>query len=215
MLDDLKKEVLRIAQLAESAGLCQHGSGNFSLIDRETQQFAITPHSESRFSLSYEDILIVSISGEIVENLGGHHPSSETLIHREVLKARPDISAVCHTHARNAAVFAALGKPIKPAIIEALFYGGVCGVAPYALPGTPELAVAAVAGLKDSQATLLERHGVITVGKSLYDAYLSNVYVDELAEINIKLAGMVGYDNIPALSEEELDRLMRHMGMKS
>ncbi|MDR0850915.1 MAG: class II aldolase/adducin family protein [Clostridiales Family XIII bacterium] len=215
MLEEQKKEVLRIAQIAETSGLCQHGSGNFSLIDREKNLFAITPHSESRFSLTPEDIIVVDLEGNVVENLGGLHPSSETLIHREILKARPEMNSVCHTHARNATAFAAMNKPIKPVVLESSMYGGICKVAPYELPGTPALAASVVKGLEGSSAVMLERHGLITIGKTMYEAYLKTVYVEEVGDINIKMAALLGgYDKIKEIPTEDMDILMRHLGMK-
>ena len=42
MLEELKKEVLRVSRLAEETGLCHHGGGNFSQIDRESGLVVIT-----------------------------------------------------------------------------------------------------------------------------------------------------------------------------
>ncbi|HWQ78934.1 MAG TPA: class II aldolase/adducin family protein [Anaerovoracaceae bacterium] len=215
MLDDLKKEVLRIACQAEEYGLCHHGGGNFSMMDRNENLIAITPHAECRFDLSYEDILLIDPDGNIVENIGGLHPSSETIVHTSVLKARPDINAVCHTHAKNAATFAVLNREIKPVLLEALFYGGVCRVAPFQLPGTPELAKSVVDGLAGTHAVILQKHGLLTVGKSIYDAYLKSIYVEEVGEINLKIANIVGYENIDQIPYDQVDYLLKNMGMRA
>ena len=67
MLDEIKKEVLRVSRMAEDSGLCRHGGGNFSMIDREKNLVAITPHAESRHVLRDCDIIIVDLDGNIIE----------------------------------------------------------------------------------------------------------------------------------------------------
>ena len=68
MLEELKKEVLRVSRLAEETGLCHHGGGNFSQIDRESGLVVITPHAESRYNFNAEDMLVVDLDGNIIEN---------------------------------------------------------------------------------------------------------------------------------------------------
>ena len=43
MLEQLKKEVIRIGRQAQREGLCKHKAGNFSMRDKETGLFVITP----------------------------------------------------------------------------------------------------------------------------------------------------------------------------
>jgi|LSQX01.1.fsa_nt_gb L-ribulose-5-phosphate 4-epimerase len=208
MLDGLRKEVLRVSRLAESSGLCQHGSGNFSMVDRKEVLVAITPHAESRYSITEEDILVIDLEGNIVENPNRRKPTSEMVVHLEVLNNRADVNAVCHTHARNASVFAAMNKEIKPVLCEALFYGGYCRVAPFENPGSIELARSVVKALEGSKAALMQHHGLVTVGKDVYDAYRNSIYVEEVAAVCLAAASVVGYDNLDYLSEEQVDYLM-------
>ena len=207
MLEELKKEVLRVSRLAEDSQLCQHGGGNFSMMDREKGLIAITPHAESRYAITDDDIIIVNTEGEIIENIGNLTPSSETVVHLEVLNNRKDINAVAHTHARNAATFAVLNKEIKPILCEALFYGGVCRVAPFEVPGTIEFARSVVKGLEGTYAAVLEKHGLVTIGENIYDAYLKTLYVEEVGGILLQAAAIVGYDNVEAIPDDMLDYL--------
>lgn len=213
MLEELKKEVLRVSRMAEDCGLCHHGGGNFSMMDRQKGLIAITPHAESRYALEDEDIIIVDSGGTVVENRKGLSPSSETVVHLEVLQARPDVNAVCHTHARYAAVFSVLNKPVKPVICESFMYGGFCRVAPFRIPGTMELARSAVEGLEGTEAVILQRHGLLTVGKSIYDAFLKSRYVEDVAEVCFKAASLVGYDNVEAFGDDQIEYMMRQLGL--
>ena len=213
MLDKLKEEVLRVSRMAEESGLCRHGGGNFSMVDREKKLVAITPHAESRYAIEAKDMLIVDLEGNIVENLGNLTPSSETVVHLEVLNNRPDIHAVCHTHATNAATFAVLNKDIKPVLCESLMYGGICRVAPFEIPGTIAFAKSVVKGLAGTQAVVLQKHGLLTVGATIYDAYLKSIYVEEVGAVCLRAASIVGYDNVEHLPYDQLDYLMNELGI--
>lgn len=213
MLEELKKEVLRVARLSEETELCQHGGGNFSMIDRKKGLIAITPHGESRFAISEDEIIIIDTNGAIVENNGNLKPTSETVVHLEVLNNRPDVAAVCHTHARNASTFAVLNKEIKPVLCEALFYGGTCRVAPFEIPGSIEFARSVVKGLKGTYAIVLQRHGLVTVGVDIYDAYRKSVYVEEVAGVLLKAAAIVGYDNVDYMPPDQVDYLKKQLGI--
>ncbi|MDR1740692.1 MAG: class II aldolase/adducin family protein [Synergistaceae bacterium] len=193
-----QQELLRVARLAEQSGLCRHGSGNFSLRVRRHDEegdgslFVVTPHAESRFSITPDDVIVANLDGTVVENRGGLQPTSELALHCAVLNARRDVNAVCHTHAPNATAFAVLNRPIPPCVAQAAFYGWECGTSSYYPPGTPELAASVVRGLGRLYVVLMERHGLLTVGESIYDAYMKTVYAEEVAEINVKLSQLGG-----------------------
>lgn len=215
MLENLKKEVLRVSQLAETSGLCHEGGGNFSEIDFETKLVVITPHAESRFSLSPDDLIVMDLSGNVIENKKGLSASSEWPMHLHIYKNKPEVKAVCHTHAKNAAVFACLGVPVKPVIFEAMMYGGFCRVVPFEEPGSVALGQSAVDGLNGTNATILGHHGLITVGHGIYDAYLKSHYVEDVCETNVRAASVVGYENVRCLSDEQIVYFRDVLGLKA
>ena len=64
-------------------------------------------------------------------------------MHLELYKKSPEICAVAHTHSMYGTVFAVLNKPIPAVVYEIATLGCTKAripVAPYARPGTPELA---------------------------------------------------------------------------
>lgn len=205
MLKNLKEEVLEIAILAEEAGLCRHGGGNFSMINRKKGLIAITPSGIPRDELEPQDLLVIDLNGNIVENRMGFKPSSETPMHTAIYREREDAVAICHTHAKNATAFSCMGGvPVKPVAYESLFYGGICRVAPFAEPGSIELGRSAIDYMKGTDAVILGNHGLVTIGRNAYDAYLKTCYVEDVCEINLKAASVVGYDNITSLSDEDI-----------
>lgn len=183
MLRELKEELFEIAIKSEKDGLCRHKSGNFSARDEKTGYVVITPTGMKRQGANYESIVVVDMKGNVIESNLDLKPTSEILMHLKAYSCRQDIKAVCHSHSIYATTFAVMSKEIQPVVFEAVAYGGTVPVAKYARPGSSELAESIAEPLTKSNACLLEKHGVLTVGKSLEEAYLNMGYVEDVARI--------------------------------
>lgn len=197
MLEGYKRQVVRYAQQAEREGLCRHRSGNFSVRDKETGYIVITPTGMDRAEMLPEDVVVIDMQGRVVEALTGKKPTSESMMHIAVYKARPDIGAIVHTHSKNATAFAVMNKPIPAIVYELFLLGckkGYIPVAPYGRPGTKELAQSVLKPLEISDVALMQAHGVIAVAKDLKEALLRASYVEELAEIYYKTLTVLGHE---------------------
>lgn len=181
MLEQLRADVLRIAKNAVTIGLVHEMVGNFSAIDRASGLVAITPTGIPRETLKPGGISVVDLDGNLVE--GQHKPSSEWPMHTVVYKAMPGIGAIVHTHSVFATAFAAAGKEIGPVTSEIVRFGGRIPLVPFEVPGTPELGVAAVPFLLEHRAALLEHHGVLAVGRTVDEALMNAVAVEDIAKI--------------------------------
>ena len=187
MLEYLKEIVLQEAKRAQALGLCRHRSGNFSLKDKESGLICLTPAGVDREAMTPADIVVVDAAGNVVEAAPGRRPTSEVLMHLAAYAARPDISAIVHTHSRFAQVCAVLRQEIPPVVAEMAHLHcqrGHIPVAKYARAGSSALAESVAAPLKESDAILLANHGVLTVdAASLAEALLKAAYVEEIAEV--------------------------------
>ncbi|WP_302609517.1 class II aldolase/adducin family protein [uncultured Mitsuokella sp.] len=197
MLEGYKRQVVRYAQQAEREGLCRHRSGNFSVRDKETGYIVITPTGMDRAEMLPEDVVVIDMQGRVVEALTGKKPTSESMMHIAVYKARPDVGAIVHTHSKNATAFAVMNKPIPAIVYELFLLGckkGYIPVAPYGRPGTKELAQSVLKPLEISDVALMQAHGVIAVARDLKEALLRASYVEELAEIYYKTLTVLGHE---------------------
>ncbi|WP_347472754.1 class II aldolase/adducin family protein [Clostridium botulinum] len=205
----MKKKLTDIAKKAEKEGLCKHKSGNFSIRDVESGYIVVTPSGVSREKLTYEDICIVDINANLIEVKTKVKPTSELLMHLEAYKCREDISAIVHTHSKMATAFSVLNKEIPPIVYEAVNVVGNDGtikVAPYARPGTVELANSIKELIKKSDVCLMANHGVLAVGGNIDDALLKASYVEEISEIYYS-ALMINQGKEPkTISTEELEK---------
>src|SRR3712207_4803961 len=64
-----------------------------------------------------DDVLLVSWDGEVLTGAGRRH--AEYPIHTEVVRARPDVGSVIHTHSPAAVALGSLGVPLRPISHEA------------------------------------------------------------------------------------------------
>ena len=110
MLEQLKQTVCEANLLLPKYDLVTFTWGNVSGIDRELGLIAIKPSGVPYDGMAPEDMVIVDLSGNVVE--GKWKPSSDTDTHIELYKAFPTIGGVVHTHSRWATTFAEAGQPI-------------------------------------------------------------------------------------------------------
>jgi len=102
--------------------------------------------------------------------LGGDKASPyEWPIHARIMRARPEVMSVAHTHSRWSALFSVIKGGLRPIHMYAKFLpaGGPPIYPAAGLIGTFARGEALAATLKDSNAVLLRAHGDAVVGASL------------------------------------------------
>lgn len=163
----------------------------------------VTPSGMNYRKLRPSDLPVVDLDGRLVQ--GDHRPTTETPMLTRLMKLRPDIRAVAHTHSTTATGFASAGQPIPAVLAElAEAVGGAVPCAAYARFGTPELAdeVLAVAGKVN--AVLLRNHGVVSFGASVEEAAGAALVVEEAARVALVNRQLGGGDELPADEIAEL-----------
>lgn len=155
-----------------------HGtSGNVSV--RAGQGFLISPTGVDYATLRPDDLPYVTWAGVWYGRL---RPSSEWRFHRDILRARPELGAIVHTHSPHATALACRGEGIPAFHYMVAVAGGVdLRCAPYATYGTQELSDAALTALEGRRACLLANHGVIAAGADLRAALRLAGEVENLA----------------------------------
>ena len=110
MLEELKKKVCEANLELVRHGLVIFTWGNVSGIDRESGLVVIKPSGVSYEGMTPEDMVVVSLDGEVVE--GSLRPSSDTPTHLVLYKAFKEIGGVVHTHSTYATAWAQAGLDI-------------------------------------------------------------------------------------------------------
>ncbi len=173
-----KEQVLRAALEIHRMGFNSGLSGNISArIEGQQELIAITPRGKHYATLSINDILVIDTHGDTVE--GELVPSSESLVHMSIYKARLDIGCIIHAHPIYATAAAVANLAIPPIVDEMVIsIGGSIQVAQYAFPSTQELADNAVTALSNRNAVLLRNHGLVVTGNNM-DRAINNCELSE------------------------------------
>ena len=207
--------VVQAAQQLLRLGLVAATSGNVSLRlegDEKEGLIAVTPASTDYETMTPEDIVIVDYDVDVIE--GDAVPSSESLTHVAVYKARSDISAVIHTHSIYASVLAVAGVPLPPILDELVAYlGGPVEVAEYGFPSSEDLGEKAIQAMGERNAVFIRNHGVLAAGRDMPDALRACELVERAAQIYIQARALGSVRTLPSeVVEAELNIFRMRQG---
>ncbi|MBI4306303.1 MAG: class II aldolase/adducin family protein [Chloroflexi bacterium] len=175
-----RKALLIAAQAMATRGLVAGTSGNLSM-RLGHGLYLVTPTSTPYDTMTEADLVVVNGELEPVDSDGV--PSSESLVHIAIYRARPDLTAVVHTHSVYASAAAAAGVTIPPILDEVVVQiGGAIECAEYGPPGSEELAIKAAKALGDRRAVLLRNHGAVGAGRSPAEALDVCTLVERVAQ---------------------------------
>lgn len=174
----LREHIIQACHQLEISGLNRGTSGNISC--RDGDHFLITPSGIPTAQMHPASIVTMNLNGDVI---GDGKPSSEWHFHRDLLRHRPELNAIVHTHSPNATALACLREDL-PAFhyMIAIAGGDSIRCAPYALFGTQTLSDYAVAAMKDRKACLLANHGLIAAGRDLDEAMAVAIEIESLCQ---------------------------------
>ena len=143
---DTKKQLCRIGRKMKEGGLVVACDGNISY-RRDDGLIVITPSGVPKGELRPSDLLVIDSKGQIVKGKG--KASSETSLHLEIYKARPDVKAIVHCHPVTATAVSVAGLEFPSQIVtEGRDFLGPVVTVPFAEPGSMDLAVKCAQGLQ-------------------------------------------------------------------
>lgn len=189
----LRKELTRIARLIYEKHYNASIDGNLSA-RLPDGTILITPTGQHNGFVDASQLVLMDIDGEPVGGSG--RASSEKILHLEVYRTRPDVGAVIHSHAPNAIAASLAGIDLMETLIS---------VAPvpttaYARPSSAESAERMRPFIEEYDWAILPRHGVVTLGRTPWDAFLRLEGLEHLAHI-VLVAHATGRPITPLTSD--------------
>lgn len=177
---EVREAIIAQCRWMNASGLNQGTAGNISV--RHDGRMLITPSAVAYDAMEPEMIAAMPIAGDGGSWTGPLPPSTEWRFHLDIMRSRPDVGGVVHTHSTYATVLAIARKPI-PAVhyMIAAFGGPEIRCAGYARFGTRELSDLALAALDGRNGCLLANHGMIAAGGDLDHAMWLAVELETLA----------------------------------
>ena len=140
-----------------------------------------------------EQVILVSWDGEVLEGEGRRH--IEYPIHTELMRARPDVACVVHTHAPWATAFASTHEPLRPISHEATLFVPP-DVARFTKTGdlitSAELGRDLAGAVGDRNAAFMLHHGIVTCGGDVRTGVMTAVLLARACRTNVRAAAAGG-----------------------
>lgn len=204
----LRQEVVEVCRLMYGRNLIAASDGNVSA--RWGECYLITtPTGLYKGFLRPEDLVVTDLDGRLapegVAPLNGHRPSAELRLHLEVYRQRPDVRAVVHAHPPITTALTVAGVSLAPCVLpETLVTLGTIITTAYATPTSAQGPEVIRPYIGDHDALVLDRHGAVTVGESVFSAYARMEKVENTAEVILAARQAGGVKTLPV---DEVRRL--------
>lgn len=214
---ELRQEIIQVCHMMWQKGLTVAADGNVSARLGE-DRFLCTPSGFSKGLLQADQLIVVNSQVEPVgertaanQNL---RPSSEMLLHLEVYQKRPDVQAVVHAHPATAIALSILGIEVAPCYLPDVAIGlGVIPTSAYATPSSAEGAQVISELVQRCDALVLRRHGSVTVGRSVLEAYLRLEKLEQVAQITKIVHDLGGGQPLPLAEIEKFIAWRKEQGI--
>jgi len=176
--------------------------GNVSAVFEN--EILITPTGRSKARVAPSEMAALTRTGEILRG----SPSGERLMHLAVYRQCAKAKAVVHAHPPAAIAWSIAYPELLElpahAMSELILATGRIPIAPYARPGTAEMGSVLESLLPKHRVIILGRHGAISWGEDLEEAYNGMERLEHAALI-LKYAKELG--QITDLPKTEIDAL--------
>jgi len=176
----LKKDMISACRILSRQSLVE-GFGHVSARLPDSDSFLITPRI-ALAEVEEPDLITMNLRGEVME---GRQPAPfEAWLHTAIMKSKPRVNAVARIHARLANIFSVTDRKLEPVHNHGSFFAG--GVPLFQRPdliSSEALGDEVARALGDKPAILLRGNGQVTVGKTIPEAVMMAIYLEEAAEI--------------------------------
>ncbi len=164
----LRDEVVLACRVLESQGQGDMVWGHVSVRDPEGRGVWLKGANLGFDEVSADDVILLDFDGRVLQGSARRH--FEWPIHTEIMRARPDVHSVIHTHPEHAVAFAAARRPLL-----ALSHEGADFVPPDVarftqsgdLVSTPALGQALAETIGARNAVLIPCHGIVTAASDV------------------------------------------------
>ncbi|MCX6432568.1 MAG: class II aldolase/adducin family protein [Actinobacteria bacterium] len=182
-------ELARAHRILEMEGHGDLSLGHMSLRDPHGRGLWLKRGNLGLEEVGEQDFILIDFDGRILEGDGLRH--LEWPLHTEILRARPDLNVVGHTHPIYSIAMSATGAQLEAFSNEGVWFVEQ-GVPHYTgtsdLINTPDLGRAHAAALGDALAVFLRNHGAAFGGPDVKSATLAGVFLEDAARMQILLA---------------------------
>lgn len=210
----IREEIINTATMLHHKNMLAACDGNISYRYNDNT-ILITPSGKPKFLLVEDEIAVVDINGKVIKG----KPSSEMLMHLEVYKMRADARAVIHAHPPTAVAYS-IAHPAAEEIpgksfSELILAIGKLPIVPFQMPGSLEMGTALHPFIKNYKVMVLARHGALSFGEDLIEAYSGMERLEHSCEILLKAESFGAVTELDEQTIDELHAMRKKIGDKT
>ena len=209
MTDLLREKLINAGRVLVDEGQGDYVWGHVSArLPDGSGNFLMKPGCVGVEEMTDDNIITINIEGEKIAGDWPRH--NEVFIHSEVLRARPDINCVIHTHPEHVVAFSSLGKPLAPISNDGTMFSA--GVPVFS--ETTDLIVDQARGkavaktLGSGGILILRNHGLVAAGRTIEEAVFLAIKLEKACRIQL-LAESAGGPKLFVKEEELADKRAR------
>jgi L-ribulose-5-phosphate 4-epimerase len=203
---ELKQQMVLAGKVLVEEGHDDFTRGHISMrLPDNPKLFFMKPHSMGLDEITVANILTIDLEGNVVAGTARRH--SEVYIHSEILKARPDLNCVIHTHSPYTVALSGIGRPIRAYSQPGALFCGEVGLYTdtIALIRSHAMGAGVAKALGQGRAVLLKNHGPVFTGKTIAEAVVGVTMLENAAMI--QLAVEAAGDPAPEFPPEDIAKL--------
>lgn len=206
----IREDLAALYRLAHHFGWTDLTSTHISArLPQDPEHYLLNSHDLMFDEITASNLTRMSFAGAAVDdppgsgkviNLAGH------LIHSGILRARPDVNYVVHSHTRAGVAVSAMPEGLLPLSQHAGFVLGTLSTHPYQDSTAVEDEGALLAhDLGQNFAMLLQNHGLLIVGRTAPEAFTYHYDLEMACKIQVDILGAT--DKPIAIAEDAMAAL--------
>jgi len=206
LCDAIKQKLILAGKVLVQEGQDDFTRGHISFrLPDDPGLFFMKAHSIGLDEITMQNILTIDLEGNVVAGTARRH--SEVYIHSEILKARPDVNCVIHTHPTYSVALSATGRPLKCySQPGALFYEALGTYTDTInLIRSHAMGAGVARALGQGRGVLLKNHGPVVTGATIEEAVIGTLMLENGAQVQL-LAEASG-DPAPEFPRGDIEKL--------
>lgn len=210
----MRGHIIEICRRLHGRNMLAAADGNVS-VRLSDEEILFTPTGLNKARIREEDIAVVTLDGRVLEG----NPSGERLMHLAVYQRCPEAKALVHAHPPTAIAWTVARPDLQElpaeALSELILAVGRVPVAPYARPGTQDMGSVLSPFLPHCRVILLARHGALSWGEDLEEAYNGMERLEHISQILKSAHELGGITTLPASEVLALRAMRAQMGNRT
>ncbi len=209
-----REHIVEVCRRLNLRNMLAAADGNVSLRLAD-DDILITPSGRNKAYIGPVDIATITLDNQILDGV----PSGERLMHLEIYRRVKEARAIVHAHPPTAIAWSIAFPKAKElpsgCMSELILALGTVPIAPYARPGTQSMGDVLAPFLPKSRVLILGRHGALSWGEDLEEAYNGMERLEHTCQILKSAHELGGITELPAEEITVLREMRSRIGNRS